>query len=221
MKINVRRLKKKIIFFSYIALWCLTFHFLFFFIIWRPSLFFLCFSQFCFLCASPTFVFFVFLPLFIFIFCLPVFSLMHLSHFLFSFFSPLSFAFYVSLPLLLFIICVPFLLFWCFSCLAFYVSLPLFYVFSLLFTSIFCLLCVSPTFALLPNSPSSLWEPSRKVSSKRLLPAFSENEKERIFDSHKYNNTAIDWFSITTSPKHKTWHSEHKGAAICMGWKNT
>ena len=154
------------------------------FIIWRPSLFFLCFSQFCFLCASPTFVFVCVSPTFHFQFFTSQFCLL-----------------YVSPTLAFFIICVPFLLFWCFSCFAFYLSLPRFLCF---FFTFFCLLCVSSTFALLPNSPSSLWEPSRKVSSKRLLPAFSENEKERIFDSHKYNNTAIDWFSTTTSTKHKT-----------------
>merc|ERR1712083_1249464 len=117
---------------------------------------------------------------------------MRLSHFLFSFFLHPSVLPFMCLYHFCFLLFVShFCSFGVFPVWPFMCHSHFFYVFSLLFTSIFCLLCVSPTFALLPNSPSSLWEPSRKVSSKRLLPAFSENEKERIFDSHKYNNTAI------------------------------
>ena len=77
--------------------------------IWRPSLYFLCFSQFCIFNFSPlSFAFYVSLPLLLFIICVPFLLIwcfscfaFHVSLPLFYIFFPLFFAFCVSLPLLL------------------------------------------------------------------------------------------------------------------------
>merc|ERR1712032_318861 len=184
MKINVRRLKK--FFFHIHSFMVSDLSFSLLFIIWRPSLFFLCFSQFCFLCASPTFVFVCVSPTFHFQFFTSQFCLL-----------------YVSPTLAFFIICVPFLLFWCFSCFAFHLSLPRFLCF---FFSLFFAFCVS-----LPLLLSSLIlpHPCGSLPGKFHLRGYYQRSRKMrknvcIFDFHKYNNTAIDRFSTTTSPKHKT-----------------
>ena len=200
MKINVRRLKK--FFFHIHSFMVSDLSFSLLFIIWRPSLFFLCFSQFCFLCASPTFVFVCVSPTFHFQFFTSQFCLLCVSPtFAFLLFVSHFCSFGVS-PVLPFI------------CLS-----HVFYVFF----SLFFAFCVS-----LPLLLSSLIlpHPCGSLPGKFHLRGYYQRSRKMrknvcIFDFHKYNNTAIDRFSTTTSPKHKTWHSEHKGAAICMGWKNT
>ena len=195
MKINVRRLKN-FFFSTYIALWCLTFHFLYF----------LSFgAQVCSFCVSPNFAFYARLQLlFLFVF-LPLF--------IFNF-SPLSFAFYVSLPLLLFIICVPFLLFWCFSCFAFYLSLPRFLCF---FFHFFFAFCVS-----LPLLLSSLIlpHPCGSLPGKFHLRGYYQRSRKmrKNVSSTLTNTTTLRLIGFQQQPQQNTKHDIQNTKVLQSAW---
>ena len=175
----------RIFFSTYIALWCLTFHFLFF----------LSFgAQVCSFCVSPNFAFYARLQLlFLFVF-LPLF--------IFNF-SPLSFAFYVSLPLLLFYYLCPIfaLLVFLLFCLLF-VS-PTFFMFFFHFFFAFCVSLPLLLFSLiLPHPCGSLpgkfhlrgyYQRSRKMR-KNVSSTFTNTTTLRliVFQQQPHQNTKHD-----------------------------